>query len=201
MFVFGHMGIGSQLVRPLRKGLPFRWLLLGTLLPDIIDKPTYYVLKLLTGKQGAELGLFSGTRLFGHTALFLLLLSAVAFARKSKILAAVALGIATHFALDLMGDYSLSSDRPDWTNGGIVAVLFPFLGFRFPVTPFETVSEHLGTFLSPFFLWTEALGALLLSWEWWKSAYREEVLAAIRERRLRRKLAKRRRRFARAERR
>jgi hypothetical protein len=42
MFFFGHLGVGATLVRPWKERLPFRWVLLGAVLPDLIDKPLYY---------------------------------------------------------------------------------------------------------------------------------------------------------------
>src|SRR4051812_43545813 len=104
MFVFGHLGIGSKLATPWAQGLPRRWLLVGTLLPDLIDKPLYYGLSFATGKSGTDLGLISGTRTFGHTALFLVLLALGSIIRRSRILAALALGTATHLLIDNFGD-------------------------------------------------------------------------------------------------
>jgi hypothetical protein len=38
MLPLAHLGIGSLLGRAWPFNLPFRWLLLGTLLPDLMDK-------------------------------------------------------------------------------------------------------------------------------------------------------------------
>ena len=69
MFVLGHLGIGSRLLFSLRTRLPAGWLYLGCLLPDLIDKPLFYVPLLVMHQQ---LPLITGTRTFGHTGLFLL---------------------------------------------------------------------------------------------------------------------------------
>ena len=79
MFLLGHLGIGRELVKPFSKGLPLAGIFLGTILPDLIDKPLYYSLAVITHKWGSELGLISGTRTFGHTAAFLLLLTFISF--------------------------------------------------------------------------------------------------------------------------
>ena len=42
MFIFGHLGIGSKMVYPWRKQITRGALLVGTVLPDLIDKPLYY---------------------------------------------------------------------------------------------------------------------------------------------------------------
>ena len=44
MFVLGHVGIGTRVLGGLRQRLPARWLILGCLLPDLIDKPLFYLL-------------------------------------------------------------------------------------------------------------------------------------------------------------
>src|ERR1700733_5728748 len=100
MIFFGHLGIGLKTAQPFRRDLPLKPLLLGTLLPDLIDKTLYYGLSFATGRRGAELRLISGTRTFGHTILFTLALGAIAARRRSKTLAALALGSATHLFLD-----------------------------------------------------------------------------------------------------
>jgi hypothetical protein len=83
VFLFAHLGIGVRSIRWIeglsRKGtralLPIAPLFLGTLLPDLIDKPLYYGLSWLTGLRGAELGVIAGTRSFGHSWILLLLLT------------------------------------------------------------------------------------------------------------------------------
>src|SRR6267143_6418479 len=133
MFGFGHLGIGSWVAaRRVRAG-QLAWVLFGTLLADLIDKPLYYSLVLATGRRGAELGLVTGTRTFGHT---LLLVVALWLLTPRRIGAPLALGMITHLALDELGDVlgmfvpALGTHaRP----GTISAILFPFLGVRFSV--------------------------------------------------------------------
>src|SRR5258708_4279712 len=93
MFPLGPLGIGpfaaARRVSP--DGLP--WFLLGPLLPDLIDKPLYYALRLALGHPA---WIVVGTRTFGHTLLFVLLLFAVL---PRRIGAALSLGMLTHLSL------------------------------------------------------------------------------------------------------
>ncbi len=181
MFVLGHLGIGSKLVRPWSVGLRKRWVFLGALLPDLIDKPIYYGLSLAKGLQGAELGLISGTRTFGHTALFLVLLTLIGAMRKSKLLAAVSLGVASHLLLDNLGDHFAVMPDPDQST--LVALLFPFFGARFPVKPLMAEGEILSRLMNPYVLVGEILGGAILAWDFWKSTHRAEIASIWKSRR------------------
>jgi hypothetical protein len=176
MWLLGHLGIGSKLATPLSRKLPYGWLLLGTLLPDVIDKPLYYGLAIFTGRHGSEIGLISCTRTFGHTALFMLLLSTAAWARKSKILAALTIGIATHLMLDGFQDYWLG-------NGGEsslrLAALFPFYEPRFGEMPYGSMIEHLKSAGRSFVIVSEIIGAALLGWDYWKKKWKFKGLLRI----------------------
>lgn len=162
MFIFGHLGIGLQLAKPVRRKLPLKPLLLGTLLPDLVDKPLYYGLSWATGRRGYDIGLISGTRTFGHTILFTAAIAAYAAARRSKAAAAVALGCATHLVLDAVTDVFVR--RADFS---LSVFLWPFLGWKFPGTTYGGLGEHLGEFRRPFFLYAELIGALILFVEWY----------------------------------
>ena len=167
MFVLGHLGIGLQVARPFRRGLPLKALLLGTLLPDLIDKSLYYGLSAATGRRGFDLGLISGTRTFGHTILFTASLAAVAAARRSKVLAALALGCATHLVLDVVSDVFTRT-----TDYSLNVLAWPLLGWRFPGYMYAGLSEHLARVHQPFFLYAEIIGALLLVLEWRRAPLR-----------------------------
>ncbi len=93
MFVLGHLGIGSWVAARRVRAEQLAWLLFGTLLADLVDKPLYYALVLATGRRGAELGLVTGTRTFGHT---LLLVVALWLLLPRRIGTPVALGMITH---------------------------------------------------------------------------------------------------------
>ena len=108
---------------------------LGALLPDLIDKPLFYIPFWLTGRRGE---LLSGTHLFAHTGLFLLALIVAAWLTRSAPARAVAIGVATHFVLDCVG-----------LSMGLETLLWPLFGWRFPAYPFSNVGQHLATVLNP----------------------------------------------------
>src|SRR6267378_7954625 len=103
MFVFGHLGVGSWVIARRVRAEQLAWVLFGTLLADLIDKPLYYALVFATGRRGAELGLVTGTRTFGHTLLLVVLLWLLT---PRRIGSPLALGMITHLALDELGDRS-----------------------------------------------------------------------------------------------
>jgi hypothetical protein len=164
MFPLGHLGIGTFAAarRVSRNGLP--WFLLGTLLPDLIDKPLYYALRLALGHPA---WIVVGTRTFGHTLLFVLLLFAVL---PRRIGAALSLGMLTHLSLDVLGDFV--GPLVPWLDQHLSspnmlhAIFFPLLGLRFPVMPFKNALEHAATLGNPWILTGELVGAALLVWQW-----------------------------------
>lgn len=174
MFVFGHTGIGRTLAAPLARGLPDGWFFLGALLPDLIDKPLYYGWAALTGVHGADAGLLSGTRLFGHTGLLMLVIAGLAVWRRNRALAAIALGSASHLLLDAFMDFWSGGDP--FVNGVAVAIFFPFVGFRFPMAPHAGVSEHASSLLRPEIIVAEVVGFFLLSWHFWKYRHQSAVV-------------------------
>src|SRR5262249_21299186 len=125
---------------------------LGALLPDLIDKPLFYVPFWLTHRRGEIL---SGTHLFAHTGLFLLVLVVAAWLTRSLATRAVAIGVATHFVLDCVG-----------LSMGLGTLLWPLFGWHFPTYPFRNLGQHLSTILSPVTLAGELLGAAILLWDW-----------------------------------
>jgi len=175
MFIFGHLGIGSKLVSPFSKDLPLKAVLLGTLLPDIIDKPLFIFYKSLTGQALDSGGIISGTKTFGHTAALTLLLMGLAVSRKNKWLAALVLGSASHIVLDML----FENFRGTWTPELLNTLFWPFLGWNFYIFKLESASDYLNGMLSPPILVTELLGALILGWETWKGKRRGEMLAMI----------------------
>jgi|SRR3954467_4294999 inner membrane protein len=154
MFALGHLGIGKKLAaRPFRgfSRADRRAFFVGALLPDLIDKPLYYIPAWLTGKDAAAAGILSGTHLFAHTGLFLVVLAGVALVTRSGPARALVIGVATHFVLDFVG---LSMN---WAT-----LLWPFLGWQFPTYPFRSLGQHLGTIFNPITFIGETLGAAIL---------------------------------------
>jgi membrane-bound metal-dependent hydrolase YbcI (DUF457 family) len=189
MIFFGHLGIGSKLASPWSRDLPVAPLLLGTILPDLIDKSLYYSLCLITGKRGVELGLISGTRTLGHTAIFMLVLAGIAFFKRSKWFAALALGVATHLLLDNVSDTFRiytdpfgSHERP-----ALIALLWPFYQWQFAVSPFMGLKDHLGRSMTAFNIGAEIVGVLILAWDWWKNRHESEILQQLRMKRWRKR--------------
>jgi hypothetical protein len=162
VFALGHLGLGKKLAaRPYRRFSPVekRAFFLGALLPDLIDKPLFYVPFWLTGRHGEIL---SGTHLFAHTGLFLLALVIAALLTRSLAVRAVAIGVATHYVLDCVG-----------LSMGKETLLWPLLGWRFPTYPFRNLGQHLTTILTPVTLAGEVIGAAILGWDY-REARREK---------------------------
>jgi hypothetical protein len=158
VFALGHLGIGKKIAtRPYRRFSPVekRAFFFGALLPDLIDKPLFYIPFWLTGERGEIL---SGTHLFAHTGLFLLALVIAARLTRSLPVRAVAIGVATHFILDCVG-----------LSMGLGTLLWPLFGWRFPAYPFKNVGQHLSTVLNPITLAGELVGAAILWWDYRKA--------------------------------
>lgn len=163
MFVLGHVGIGPRLLGRLRHRLPPRWLVLGCLLPDLIDKPLFYGLLWLRGHPDP---LISGSRSLGHSGLFLIALLALAVLTRAAPAWALLAGVATHLALDIIGEAvtSASPDSSIW-----LAILFPLLGFRFPRARFGSLLEHLQVEAgNAYVLGGEVVGGAILLVSWWR---------------------------------
>ena len=152
MFLFGHIGIGRTLVGRWRARLPAAPLIVGTLLPDIIDKPLYY----------ARIWPFvSCTRTFGHTGLLLLALLGAASVRRSRTLIAIAAGLATHLLLDCVLDWPAGGEPSSaWT-----ALTWPLSGGHFVSLYFPSIRSHAAGLWSPPIVISEVVGLLLLGWE------------------------------------
>lgn len=124
VLVLGHLGLtvlAGRLLRPLvstMERFPIGFLLVGAVLPDLVDKPLGHAL----------LGWDNG-RLWGHTLLFVLALGLWAWARASPRIGALSLGSGVHQGLDqlpwadpatwlwpLRGPFprGLSAGVPDW---------------------------------------------------------------------------------------
>ena len=162
MFVLGHLGIGSRLLFGLRRRLPAWPLYLGCLLPDLIDKPLYYGLLALHRLPP----LISGTRTFGHTGIFLLLVALAAALGRRAWLRAIAAGVATHFALDIAGELVTGADPESsiW-----LAIFFPAEGLRFPLAHFTSLAEHLAlSAQSAYVVVGEVIGGAILLHAVWR---------------------------------
>ncbi len=103
----------------LSRYLDIRWLLVGSLLPDIIDKPVGQYLFRDT---------FNNGRIFSHTLLFLIVISTLGFylwkKHRQTWMLALAVGTFTHLILDEM-----------WQTPQ--TLFWPALGYRFPSVELE----------------------------------------------------------------
>jgi hypothetical protein len=162
MLPFGHVGIGTHLIpRALRERLPWRWLALGCLLPDLIDKPIWLAAHFASGAVDPHAGLLANARLFGHSVFFAGVLALAAALVPMAWLRAIAYAVPTHLLLDVLTDYGLGG-RGVWRTW-----LFWPLG----VPSFASVSipPLLRAFAaeasSAVYVAGEVLGAALLIWD------------------------------------
>src|SRR3954466_14792594 len=168
MFVLGHVGIGTRLLASARERLPARWLILGCLLPDLVDKPLFY---LLLWARGHADPVIAGSRSVGHTGVFLLaLLVGALLSRRSEAWALCA-GVATHLALDVVGELvtGATPDSSIW-----LAIFYPAYDGRFPKTHFGSLLEHLRlTAESLYVIAGEIIGGLILLHAAWTRRRRQ----------------------------
>jgi hypothetical protein len=151
VFFFAHLGLGLGLAWLVAWKLPvrfdYRLVLFGSLLPDIIDKPLGYVL----GLEG---------RIWAHTLVFLLALTALSFAPRLWSLRFVAFGVGTHYLVDRL-----------WESPRIL--LYPAFGWSFNPVAFDTerwvytllndplvqAGEIIGAAILVLFVWRNRLGS------------------------------------------
>jgi membrane-bound metal-dependent hydrolase YbcI (DUF457 family) len=145
------------------KQIDIRVLLIGSLLPDIVDKPLGLYLFRDT---------FSSGRIFCHTLLFLILITIAGvylYRRRAKVwLLVLSFGTMTHLILDRM-----------WLTPR--TLLWPFYGFRFPP---EDVSKWGSNMLhellkDPGIYVPELIGAVILAWFIWMLVRDGKVYAFI----------------------
>lgn len=154
MFLLGHVGIGRTIVGRWGRALPLVPLVVGTLLPDLVDKPLYYT---------HVSSFISCTRTFGHTGLFLGLLLLIATVTRSRAWLALGIGVATHITLDGFLDL-FSHER----SSALVAFAWPFLDRHFFTYGFTSPLDQLKHLWKAPIVSAEAIGLLLLVREYLK---------------------------------
>jgi hypothetical protein len=161
MYPCAHLGFGITLSRllPTRLQSQDKMILVGALLPDILDKTVYYGLSWISGHRGAELGIIAGTRSFGHSAIFLLLITTISICKSWPRIQALAFGIATHVLLDNLGNIAASTNI---SGTEVRTLLWPLFGLQFPEIPYHDVAEHLRAWANPAMLAGELVGIALL---------------------------------------
>ncbi len=148
MFVFGHVGIGRLIVGARGRALPVVPFVVGSILPDLIDKPLYY---------SHVWDFVSCTRTFGHTGLLLGTIAAVAAVRRSPAWTAVALAMATHVLFDGLLDLQSRA-----VSSTVIAFAWPFLSTQFASFEMTSPLQHLFNITRLDILATETMGALVL---------------------------------------
>jgi hypothetical protein len=163
MYPCAHLGFGITLSRLYPTKLPSqikdKMILIGALLPDILDKTVYYTLSGFSGHRGAELGIIAGTRSFGHSAILLALITLFSIWKRQPRMQALAFGIATHLLLDNIGNVVAAKNI---SGVEFRTLLWPLLGLQFPEIPFHDAAEHLRFWANPAMLAGELVGIALL---------------------------------------
>src|SRR2546426_11031501 len=103
MFLLGHLGIGLGLAWLLSTRssvrIDYRLILVGAILPDVVDKPLAFLLSL----EG---------RLWAHTFLFLFAILALSFVPSWRGLRLVGFGVSTPLLLDRIWDQAAGGLYP-----------------------------------------------------------------------------------------
>lgn len=157
-------GAGAWLVS-LAGIIDIRILLLGSLLPDIIDKPIGRFFFRET---------FNNGRIFSHTLLFLIVITTggliLYWTRKKTWLLVLAYGTFTHLILDEI-----------WTSPR--TFYWPLYGFSFRKYPVSIWSWIVGTLhhaaTYPWELTPEIVGVIIIAWLVWQLARRGKLLAFL----------------------
>jgi inner membrane protein len=169
MLLFGHMGItlgaaalaarsvGNRKADPVEKTswftplsryLDIRLLLIGSMLPDIIDKPV--------GQFFFRETFYNG-RIFAHTLLFLVLITAAGYylskCRHQLWMLTLAAGTFTHLALDEM-----------WQVPG--TFFWPLMGFHFPQYDLTgwAINIFRALLSNPYIYVSESVGLVIIIW-------------------------------------
>jgi inner membrane protein len=158
----------SSWLTTLGKSIDIRLLLIGALLPDIIDKPLGHLFFSESLSNG---------RIFSHTLLFLIIVTLAGlylYRRRAKLwLLVLAFGTLIHLILDQM-----------WQTPQ--TLLWPLFGFTFPkedITNWLPDSLH-ALLTDPSVYLPELLGAVILIWFAWILLRRRKVVLFIRHGRI-----------------
>ena len=166
----GVAATGGRRLMYLAGLVDIRVLLIGSILPDIIDKPI--------GRLFFQDFFYNG-RIYAHTLLFFVILTAggwlLYWARHKTWLLALAYGTFTHLIFDAM-----------WTTPR--TLLWPLYGLSFGKYPssiwswIEDLFHEL--YYRPWVLIPELVGALIIAWLVWQLARRRKLLALLKHGRI-----------------
>ena len=158
MFVLGHLGFSRALAQPFRTKIDLKPFFVGALLPDLIDKPIFYLFP----------NHIAGTRGYAHTLLFLMATFFVAKVFKSRIAFSIAIGVLAHLLLDNLGDYLHIENS---LVKSYQTLFWPLAGNEFPSTVYLTMEAQANRLRSPYLMVTESIGLILLlvfTWRDWR---------------------------------
>jgi membrane-bound metal-dependent hydrolase YbcI (DUF457 family) len=140
-----------------RERVPWRWLALGCLLPDVIDKPVFLVAQWM----GAESRHFDTARMVGHTAFLAAAIAFVAWRWQSPRWAALAYGIPTHLVLDVVTDYGMRGGWGVWKSWLFWPFHIPRLGILM-ISPMQELALEMQNTV---YIAGELIGVALLLWD------------------------------------
>jgi hypothetical protein len=151
--ILWHLGMTTLAVRYVYRdpGMDLRWVMAGSLLPDLIDKPIGAVL---------FTGTFQAHRLFAHAVAFpvILFLVVVAVARRGSRLRKGLLGLVIGSLFHLVLDAAWVSTEAFW---------WPLFGWWFPVQEPASLGPLLAEMVSDPLVWAgEVAGTLYLGYLW-----------------------------------
>ena len=145
MLFFGHVGITAGIFyaasKFFRKKIDYRFVVLGSLLPDIIDKPLGLII----------LGMGNG-RIIAHTAIFALAITAIALYKKDIRFYAISGSVWLHLLFDFMWLFPATLLWPlmgSFLNGSYTIYMIPNSFFA---DSFVTASEIAGLFIIIFLI-------------------------------------------------
>lgn len=172
MLLLGHIGVSlvaaqmlDRAVLARHRGLDYRLLMVGSLLPDIVDKPIgVYLLPQV----------FHSGRIMGHTLLFSLILLGIGAWRYRR-------GRVGLFSLGLGSLFHLAEDEM-WNQPGVL--WWPLLGWGLAGTwsGESFLRQMLRALLVPQVFAAEAVGGLVLAYFLWRGARgRQRRVTAVRE--------------------
>lgn len=150
--IFWHLGVTTLAVRYIYRdpAMDLRWVWVGALLPDLIDKPIGSVLFHST---------FETDRLFAHAVVFPVVMLAVVVGLTRRGLRRKAwVGLVVGALFHLVLDAAWADPEAFW---------WPFFGLEFPVRADSAIGPLVGRMLTDPLIWVgEAAGAVYLGYLW-----------------------------------
>ena len=179
MYIFGHLGVGPSISRWLvsrtyvsyrvpqeSQACLFVWLLIGCLIPDLIDKSLY----LVKVRYEMPLPMIVGGRTIAHTIWFPIVAYIISHWAKSPVGQIVAIGIASHLVLDFSADIMIwfwSSNQPQsippysFDSPKLAGYLWPLMGKEFAPSYQKTIGDYWSTLFHPVLMFWEIAGLWL----------------------------------------